>query len=85
MSALLILSPNGTPARQTFLVLNRHTFHHLQYLHYFPFIRIAFVHVASLYIHSTSVCPIERMIKYKFQKINAIQKLNFFQAHGQKQ
>jgi hypothetical protein len=31
----------------------------------------------------TSVCPIERMIKYNF-KINAIQKINFFQAHDPK-
>ena len=34
-SQLLILSPNGTPARQTFWELNRRTFHHLLYLHLF--------------------------------------------------
>ena len=53
-SQLLILSPNGIPARQTFWELNRHTFHHLLYLHYFPFIRIAFVHLAfiSFILHS---------------------------------
>ena len=54
ISATDILSPNGTPARQTFLELNRHTFHHLLYLHYFPFLRIAFVHLAfiSFILHS---------------------------------
>ena len=33
---------------------NRHTFHHLLYLHYFSFIRIAFVHLAfiSFILHS---------------------------------
>ena len=58
ISQLLILSPNGTPARQTFWELNRHTFHHLLYLHYFPFIRIAFVHLAfiSFILHSCSCC-----------------------------
>ena len=34
-SQLLILSPNGIPARQTFWELNRRTFHHLLYLHLF--------------------------------------------------
>ena len=63
ISATDSFSQRNSGCRQTFWELNRHTFHHLLHLHYFPFFRIAFVHLAfiSFILHSCSCflysCP----------------------------
>ena len=61
ISQLLILSSNGTPARQTFWELNRRNFHHLLYLHLFSIhsnLQVALfsfiLHLCSCFLYS---CP----------------------------